>query len=296
MPVTVPPVIRDYRLTRRVGSGAFGEVWLAQDLTGLPRAVKVLKPAQEGERRELAGVRRVQSLMRWHPHLCPVWHVGKTEEDRMYYVMPLADNVSQVEGEYAPDTLEHRLSAGALPLEEVLKIARQLADGLHFLHQHQLLHRDIKPANVIFCGGEPLIADVGLVGGRESQTHSVMGTLPYLPPELAASAGSDTYALCKVVYQMATGQPVTAFPQWPSTLLNHREAERYLQLNDLLCRACALEPRRRFQDAGELLVALEGLASQPTAHHSTLSAKVLLRLLLALLIFVTGFVLGAWGK
>lgn len=290
--------IRDYQLIQRIGGGAFGEVWIGEDLTGTRRAIKVLRPIRHQNeascltRRELAGVKHILNLTH-HPNLCPVLHVGRTETDRIYYVMPLADNGSANDEEYVPDTLLHRLRNGPIDLDDLLPTALQLTDGLAHLHRHSLLHRDIKPANVVFCGGVPMIADVGLVWTGEKQTDSILGTPHYLPPEFTASEGSDIYALGKVIYEMATGLPANSFPHWPSSLLNHAHAERYLELNDVLCQACSPNRHNRYRKAEDLMMSLQSLRNQAGIPRDRLRAGlVLVILLVALVALALGFVLG----
>ena len=141
---SLPPTVSDYDLTRMIGEGGFGRVWLATNrATGHLRAVKVIPLHRSGTtdpaRREITSITRLQAnLRRQHPNLLNIHHVGMTDEC-LFYVMELADDVAGGPGSsqpsYRPATLQSRLTQGPLPPDECRRCARQLLAGLASLHQ-----------------------------------------------------------------------------------------------------------------------------------------------------------------
>jgi len=124
--------IPDHELLRRIGSGAFGEVWLARSLTGSYRAVKVIRRTtfqnENSFEREFRGVQKAEPISREHEGLVDILHVGRSG-DGFYYIMELADDVGgnrQVDpAKYTPKTLHCTLGA-RWPTAIVVQIARSL--------------------------------------------------------------------------------------------------------------------------------------------------------------------------
>ena len=106
---------------------------------------------------------------------------------------------------------------GRLPCAEALLLTLALADALAHLHASGLVHRDIKPSNVVFVGGRPKLADIGLVA-RVAGADTLVGTLGYIPPEGPGSPAADIYSLGKVLYEMVTGRDRQDFPNLPDDL------------------------------------------------------------------------------
>lgn len=287
--MSTPPAIRDYQLEERIGEGAFGEVWRGLDYTGQPRAIKVLTLTALGGRtgadRELAGVKRIQALGTGHPNLCPILHVGQTDDGRIYYVMPLADNTA---GErYVADTLKARLLAGRVPLGVALDWCAQIAEALEFLHRHQLVHRDVKPANIVFRAGVPLLADVGLVRLDADEVSALAGTPAYMAPELKGGVGGDVFALGKVLYELVTGLGPGQFPEIPEELL---AADQFRMANDVIACACAPNPRDRYPTALAMAAALRRACTvQPKRVHGGLILGAVMLALLAVLLLASAY-------
>ena len=200
-----------YRIERELGAGGMATVYLAVDLRHQrPVAVKVLRPelaAVLGADRFLQEIRVTANLQ--HPHILPLFDSGETN-GFLFYVMPY------VEGE----SLRHRLQReGQLPVEEAIRIATEVANGLDYAHRHGLIHRDIKPENILLNEGRALIADFGIAlavqtagGGRLTESGLSLGTPAYMSPEQAAGdrqldPRTDVYSLGCVTYEMLAGEP-----------------------------------------------------------------------------------------
>src|SRR5580765_410554 len=122
----LPPSVPDYELIRRIGGGAYGDVWLARSTTGVLRAVKVVwRQTFEDERpfqREFEGIERFERISREHPSQLALFHIGRNEsEGCFYYVMELADNIG-TESDYIPRTLRAELQKGRLEPNHVIEI------------------------------------------------------------------------------------------------------------------------------------------------------------------------------
>ena len=155
---SAPPTIPDFTLSRRLGRGGFGEVWLGESLTGVHRAVKTIDRNAHPEI-EFEGIRVYERRVTDHAHLIDVRHVGETDT-HFYYVMELAEGYSEAptfsSADYEPRTLESELARrGHLPEDEAIAVAADVARGLAHLHSLGLLHRDVKPANIVYVGGRP---------------------------------------------------------------------------------------------------------------------------------------------
>jgi len=265
------PTIPDHDVLRKIGGGAYGEVWLARGVTGAMRAVKVVRRQDfEDERtfeREFEGILKFEPISRDHPGLVNILHVGRSsgEETFYYYVMELGDDVATGNEinpvEYEPRTLRadhHQGTADQWPLEDCLDIGLRLAEALQHLHDNGLAHRDVKPSNVIFVNGKAKLADIGLVAARGQRTF--VGTEGFVPPEGPGSAKADVYSLGKVLYEIATGMDRMNFPELPDDMPSGGDRKRWLELNRIICEVC--EPRitkRRITSGGELAHALRRL-------------------------------------
>ena len=185
------PVVPDHELIRPIGRGAYGEVWLARNIMGTWRAVKVVYRGRFDDprpfEREFAGIQRFEPVSRSHPSQVHILHIGRNEaEGYFYYVMELADDQArgqQIDPDtYAPRTIRSELMLRhRLPAAECTRLAFELTTALEHLHQSSLVHRDIKPSNIIFVDGRPKLADIGLVSDIDA-TRSYVGTEGYVPP------------------------------------------------------------------------------------------------------------------
>jgi eukaryotic-like serine/threonine-protein kinase len=201
-----------YRLERELGQGGMATVYLAHDLRhDRPVALKVLRPelaAILGAERFLAEIKTTANLQ--HPHILSLFDSGEAD-GMVYYVMPY------VEGESLRDRLTREQQ---LPVDEAVRIAREVADALEYAHQHGIVHRDIKPENILLHGGHAQVADFGIAlaasrsdgGTRMTETGMSLGTPHYMAPEQAMgdreiTPRADIYALGCVLYEMLTAEP-----------------------------------------------------------------------------------------
>jgi len=214
-----------YRLERELGQGGMATVYLAADVKhGRRVAVKVLLPdlaAAVGPERFLREITITAALD--HPHILPLLDSGDAD-GLLYYVMPF------VEGESLCDRLDREKQ---LPIDEALRIAREVADALSYAHARGVIHRDVKPENILLSGGHARVADFGIAravtaAGGESltQTGMAIGTPQYMSPEQAAGASdldgrADLYALGCVLYEMLGGQPPFTGPTVESVIRQH---------------------------------------------------------------------------
>ena len=264
-----PPSIPGWNFLRAIGRGSYGEVWLAQGLDGNFRAVKVIsRKTFDNDRpyqRELSGIRRFEPISRGHPSQVAIFSVGEDPAAGLfYYVMELADDAAAPgphtpvdPATYRPKTLKSESSRrGRLPFGECLEIGIALATALDHLHQHGLIHRDIKPSNVIFVGGVPKLADIGLVTDLDASV-SFVGTEGFLPPEGPGTSQGDIYSLGKVLYEISTGQDRMEFPELPTILGDTAEREQLLEVNQILLKACQNDLRHRYRSARDLLADLQ---------------------------------------
>lgn len=271
------PTIPDHELLRMVGSGAYGEVWLARSVVGTLRAIKIVwrsnfrhdRPYQ----REFEGIRQFEPVSRTHDGLVDILHLGRNDaEGYFFYVMELADDATLVPGptgaiasqvgDYVPLTLQEvSRSRGRLPVTECVELGSRLADALGHLHRAGLVHRDIKPSNIVFVGGVPKLADIGLVAPID-QAQSFVGTEGFVPPEGPGAPQADLFSLGKVLYELATGLDRKDFPRLPETVGDDASSlEEFAEFNEILIKACEQDAAIRYQTAAELrgdLVLLHG--------------------------------------
>jgi serine/threonine-protein kinase len=258
-----------YRLERELGHGGMATVWLARDLRHERAvAIKLLRPqlgAVLGAERFLREIRLTANLQ--HPHILPLLDSGEAG-GQFFYVMPY------VEGE----SLRRRLQReGQLPLDEALRLAREVAEALDYAHQQGIVHRDIKPENILLSRGHALVADFGIAlavtqagGGRLTETGLSLGTPAYMSPEQAMAeprldGRSDQYSLACVLYEMLASEPPYTGPT-AQAIIAKRLSEPVPHLSTLrevppgveaaVTRALARSPADRFATVSEFVAAL----------------------------------------
>ena len=268
--------IAHYRITAKLGEGGMGEVWRATD-TKLNRevAIKVLPESYAQDADRMARFAREAQVLASlnHPNIAAIYGV----EERAL-VLEL------VEG----PTLADRIAQGAIPIDEALPIARQIAEALEYAHEKGVIHRDLKPANVkVTPEGRVKVLDFGLAKAligeasaagpssptltmRATQLGVIMGTAAYMSPEQAkgkpVDRRADIWSFGILLAEMLTGHPVytgeTVSEVLAAVLLKDPPIPGDLPfLRQLLRRCLDRDPAQRLQAIGEARIALANPAA-----------------------------------
>jgi len=276
-----------YTVERELGQGGMAIVFLAQDLRHHRKvALKVLRPevsAAIGAERFLREIRMAAGLT--HPHILPVYDSGESD-GLLFYVMP------SMEGRSLRERLDREKQ---LPLDEALRIAREVASALDYAHRHHVVHRDIKPENILLHEGAAMVADFGIgkalgAEGSTTQTGLAVGTPAYMSPEQAGGdrdvdGRSDLYSLGCVLYEMLAGEPPFTGPT-PQAVISKRfvspipkvRAVRDIPsaVDEAVTKALARTPVDRFPTVSEFAEALRTL--RPSAESPATQAIAVLPL------------------
>jgi len=206
----------NYRLIRKIGKGGFGTVWLAEDSRDLSlRALKEIFSLRKDSHERRALDLYMSKLAR-NPcgEIIAITDVFD-EGEKTFYAMPLCDGDGSAEDPRSPDwqslTLERliskkRESGTWFTAEEVAEIMEHVARAAGKISEMGLVHRDIKPANILYKGGKPCVADIGLIA-PDTPSLSVAGTPDYTAPEwyLRASGNPDMWGCAATLYTVLTG-------------------------------------------------------------------------------------------
>jgi serine/threonine-protein kinase len=256
-----------YEIVRPLGEGGMAVVFLARDLRhdrGV--ALKVLRPeisADVGAERFLREIKMAAGLT--HPHILPVYDSGEAN-GLLFYVMP------NMEGRSLRERLERERQ---LPLDQAVRITREVAAALDYAHRQNVLHRDIKPENILLHESNAMVADFGIGkalsgSGSITRTGMAVGTPAYMSPEQASADSeldgrSDQYSLGCVLYEMLTGEPPFTGPTAQAII-----AKRFMtpvpkvsvsrdvpdELERVVTRSLARAPADRFASLGDFGEAL----------------------------------------
>jgi serine/threonine protein kinase len=296
-----------YAITSLIGKGGMGEVYRAKDQKlGRDVAIKVLPAEFALDADRAARFQREAKLLASlnHPNIAAIH--GLEESDGTHFLV-----LELIEGE----TLADRIKAGAIPVEETLKLALQIAEALEAAHDKGVIHRDLKPANIkITPDGKVKVLDFGLakayVGEPEDMNLSnsptlsdaatrqgvILGTSAYMPPEQAkgktVDKRADIWAFGVVLFEMLTGRQlftgetvsetlasvIKSEPEWQSLPPNLHPRIRFL-----LERCLKKDPKDRYSgisdarvDIREVLADPKGLYAQPAPAGSGAKSKQVL--------------------
>lgn len=258
--------IAHYEIEEVLGEGGMGVVYRARDVN-LNRlvAIKFLKPhlyADERERSRLIQEARAASSLD-HPNICTIYEVDTASGGQTFLAMAYYDG----------ETLRRKLARGALPIDEALAHAIDIAQGLAKAHSLRMVHRDIKPDNIaITLDGLAKILDFGLAKELQDSTQheaeGMTGTIAYMAPEQSEGRSdrrSDLWSLGVVLYEMMTGLlPFTGANQ--AEKLRAIANEPYTpatglppEIEKFIAKALAKNPAERYQRAEEMLAHLHAL-------------------------------------
>ena len=262
-----------YTLSKRLGAGGYGEVWLALAPGGLTKAVKFIFGSFHERRaeHELRALQRIKEVR--HPFLLSLERI-EVVNGRLVIVTELAESSLK-------DRFDEcrRTGQPGIPRAELLKYLRDAADALDFITtKHSLQHLDVKPENLLVIAGHIKVADFGLVKDiGQSQASLVGGLTPlYSAPEVfqgAPSAHSDQYSLAILYQEMLTGLlPFTGQTAAELTLQHLHEEPNLaaLPMGDryVLARALSKDPAQRFTCCSEMIEALLESPKSNTAEWS----------------------------
>ena len=280
--------ISHYRITGKLGAGGMGVVYRAAD-PKLSRdvALKVLPEAFASDPERMARFEREAKVLASlnHPNIASIYGFEDSGKIRAL-VMELV----------AGPTLAERIKQGAIPLDEALHIAKQIAEGLEFAHERGIIHRDLKPSNVkVTPEGAVKLLDFGLAKALEGDATEeelqnsptltaaatrggiLLGTAAYMSPEQArgkrVDRRADIWAFGCLLYEMLTGRRtfsgettsdtlaavIRAEPDWSSL-----PASTPPHIRELMRRCLHKDPKLRLRDIGEARIAIDQYLADPT--------------------------------
>lgn len=284
-----------YRLERELEAGGMSRLFLATDLR-LKRevVVKVLPPdlvsvaSTARFRREIELTVRLQ-----HPHILPILTSGEFE-DGLFYITPY------IQGESLRARIERERK---LPLDDILRILKDVSGALAFAHQRGIVHRDIKPGNILLSDGQAILADFGIARAVSTTATPLTdsgvapGTPAYMAPELPTDERADVYALGVVAYEMLTGElPRRGMTARQITAARGRvpsdNASSVGALSTLISRTTAADYHKRIDSARNLFEALNRIRPQPWVRRHPVAIVAIAGLAIA----TATFTLGDWRR
>jgi serine/threonine-protein kinase len=282
----VGTVVSHYSVLSRLGGGSQGQVYLAHDTrTDRQVALKFLMPQWSQD--DMAVERFVREAKAGsaatHPNICTVYGLESTPDGQLFIAMAYCEG----------RTLKQRLEHGALPFDEAVAIAAQIADGLAAAHAHGVVHRDIKPGNLVMTAEGVKILDFGLARLADSLQLTIesapCGTAAYMSPEQSRGDGvdarSDVWSLGIVLYEMIAGTVPFKGSHPDAVVYSIRHdaprplASRFLgvssELEAVVMRCLRKDVSERFRTAADLARALRRVQARASTAHAGWSARAM---------------------
>jgi len=280
--------IGSYQVLSLLGAGGMGEVYRARDTKlGRDVAIKVLPEAFAYDAERLARFQREAKMLAQLNHTNIATIYGLEHSDGTHYL-----TMELVPG----DTLQQRVKRdGAVPIEEALAIAKQIAEALEAAHEKGIIHRDLKPANVkLTPEGKVKVLDFGLAKAIAGDTSTedmgnsptlsvaatmpgvILGTAAYMSPEQARGKSvdkrADIWAFGCVLYELLTARPAIrgeTISDIIAAVLEHEPdwealpASTPATIRELLRRCLQKDPQRRLRDLGDARIEIDGALAPP---------------------------------
>src|SRR5438046_3571621 len=275
--------ISHYKISKRIGTGGMGDVYLATDVAAGRKAALKLRPARftgDAERLKRFQQEAHAVVALNHPNILTVYEIG--EDHSTHYIAS-----EMIEGE----TLRQRLMRGRMELSEAVDVAIQVASALAAAHEAGIVHRDINPGNIMLRPDRYVkVLDFGIAKLAEQEAPammpkdealllvetnlgSIVGTVPYMSPEQARGAqvdkGTDIWSLGVVLYEMVTGHTpfIGDTPREVMTSILEKEPppltsyvkQTPAELQQIVSKALRKDRQERYHSAHELLAALKDL-------------------------------------
>ncbi len=257
----------DYDLNKRLGNGAFGEVWLGDDRAlGVQRAIKFVPPHKIKDPTNFYEEPQTLVTLK-HDNIIEITDAGKTSDGQLYIAM-----------EYYPKgSISDKTKGSIVKLEESIRLAGDICRGLEYAHAQGFIHRDIKPANIIIDNnGHARLSDFGLATKVDLDgTASPYGYIGHLAPEVITDGitdkRTDIYALGVTLYRLINGDSYLPMAIAPDDLLemikegtfpNRNQYRPFIptQVRTVINRALNVNPNDRYQNASDFRHALEKIS------------------------------------
>lgn len=267
-----------YRIEELLGTGAFGEVYLAEHLNlKVTRALKRISKCRDIHR---TAVREADILKNLRHPAIPIIYDIEEDEDCVCIIE------EYVQGESLSSLLSDKEK---LPVRQTIKMTLELCDVVEYLHDRGILHRDLKPENIIYDKGSVKLLDYGNAACADDMRAPVMGTRWYAAPEMytgsTADAGSDIYSIGVIMLTAATGHKdieglndihPQEFADIVRKCLLHSKNERFSSVSELKKALIAIQKNKSVSDNVSLRIAFAGAYPHcGTTHCSLIAAHCL---------------------
>lgn len=270
----------NFRVLRHLGRGGMADVYFGHDVQlQRPVAIKVLDTRHRNDAAWAKRfIREARAIAPWrHENIIQVYYAGE-EDDLSYFVMEYIDGK-----DLASMLSRYRSRRKLIPVDEIIRIGRAVANALDYAHQQGVVHRDIKPSNVMIAkDGRVVLMDFGLaLDMTEGSVGEVFGSANYISPEQARNSAeavpqSDQYSLGVMMYEMLVGQVPFDDSSFTTVIIQHisspppppRELNPDLSeaVEAVLLKVLRKSPEKRYKTESQFIDALEKtLLPEPAA-------------------------------